>query len=1453
MTAFRTESLLWRRIMGTYSEERDPLTGLLTMMGFFNAVHGRKEKGFDMAYRINGRIIYFNLTDFKYYNASYGVEKGNEILRSLAGILSEEFMGYDIARFSDDHFVLFTSMVDVRERIVRVNDRLSVLTENGGFHLKAGIRNCPEDAMGNNALSILCDQAKIACDSIKYDVGQVYCVYSEELDRNIAMRSYITEHIRDAVREGHIHIFYQPIIRTMTGKLCGFEALARWIDPKFGVISPTTFVPILEHAHMVDILDMFVIDEVARKIKNQLNSGQNAVPISFNLSRVDFVTAKPFELVDEAVNKYGIPREYLRIEITESTLIEDPERVRTSIDLFHDNGFQVCMDDFGSGYSSLSMLHNYHFDEIKIDLMFLRNFTSEAKSIVTSVIDTAKRLGIHTLAEGVENAEQFEFLRSVGCEKIQGYYYGKPQELEETLQHCENYGMEMETPMESHVFDEAGKFNVLTDAPVILIYQNGPEVTPLYATESYFKIVRPGGFDTLSQLKDDISLDPYGTAERVRVVAQRALENGTVEEMSFARNGRYFRIRLEVLAGNRDISIQKIMMTDITMDTDDEEMIKFDRVLRNSISLFAQVYIMNFEKDEMHVLTSAGIWDKPGEIIAGLDEHAGEFADKGVFPEDRRRFLEFIDWRTMSERISESKKGFLINSFRVRQPDGNYAWRDFTAQLLSARELGDVVIFVRESVLETIRDLGIAGMVSENAGDGMILDSDGEEFCTSAELWSSYVNNSDLRYFWKDKNRRFVGVSKAFLDAFGLESDKTLIGKTDEDMHWHIDDEPFADAEEKVIDRGLTFSNQIGQCLLRGRNHTISSTKFPIYHNGKIAGLMGYFVDTEEVEKQHRAWNKLHMIDPVTGFMNERGTFEAVFRYYGNYLKNGQDFICAIVKVPEFEPLLRAYGQEVGDELLKRIAQCFKKQFSYGIAISSMGGGRFVLVDKNNDLSEVRNRVQEVQNDIHRIHEVRGYSCTMFAHYALAQASETRDIADLQQLLSVRLKEAIESETNLELFVGDRVQFDREKYDLSQERVYMADPKTYDLIYINKAALRDLGYPENYDYRSKKCYEVRRRINAPCENCTNQVLRRDRFYTWQFHNNETGVDYLMRETLVPWRGRNVRFTGGTEITSLLKNVGENRSLIHREVGVNDAITVALREEDPDMGILSILERIVHEVGAAHAFVFEENADGSALRTYHWPGSDSAWLLTPEEMNTFSETFSANRIARIRDREEIREIRFHAYSRLAKREIENYVIVEISNQGVRTGFFGVDNVPLDKQDEAEVLLCTLARFIAILIRNRDMMKNYNELSRRDSLTGTLNRRAFIEMLERTEVNGKTAIIYGDINGLKETNDQHGHDAGDRLLVRAADVMIRVFGRNNVFRMGGDEFVILLRSATEDQVDDQMRMLREMFEQNSVSVALGCVWRTKEFANIDELLKEADRRMYVNKKRMHENRA
>lgn len=241
------------------------------------------------------------------------------------------------------------------------------------------------------------------------------------------------------------------------------------------------------------------------------------------------------------------------------------------------------------------------------------------------------------------------------------------------------------------------------------------------------------------------------------------------------------------------------------------------------------------------------------------------------------------------------------------------------------------------------------------------------------------------------------------------------------------------------------------------------------------------------------------------------------------------------------------------------------------------------------------------------------------------------------------------------------------------------------------------------------------------------------------------------------------------------------------------------------------------------------------------------------MNTFSETFSANRIARIRDREEIREIRFHAYSRLAKRGIENYVIVEISNQGVRTGFFGVDNVPLDKQDEAEVLLCTLARFIAILIRNRDMMKNYNELSRRDSLTGTLNRRAFIEMLERTEVNGKTAIIYGDINGLKETNDQHGHDAGDRLLVRAADVMIRVFGRNNVFRMGGDEFVILLRSATEDQVDDQMRMLREMFEQNSVSVALGCVWRTKEFANIDELLKEADRRMYVNKKRMHENRA
>lgn len=238
------------------------------------------------------------------------------------------------------------------------------------------------------------------------------------------IRSYVISHIDEAVENGYIEIYYQPVVRTLTGKLAGMEALARWRDPVYGFLRPDQFIPVLEEERLIDKLDRYVIRECGRQLRRQIDAHRPIVPISFNVSRMDFQLMDVLSEIEAVVRENELPRDYLRIEITETAMVQDSDKILKMIDRFRGNGYSVWLDDFGSGYSSLNVLKDYHFDELKIDMEFLRAFNDTSRKIITSVVMMAKAIGIHTLAEGVETREQVRFLRSIGCEKIQGYHYG---------------------------------------------------------------------------------------------------------------------------------------------------------------------------------------------------------------------------------------------------------------------------------------------------------------------------------------------------------------------------------------------------------------------------------------------------------------------------------------------------------------------------------------------------------------------------------------------------------------------------------------------------------------------------------------------------------------------------------------------------------------------------------------------------------------------------------------------------------------------------------------------------------------------------------------------------------------------------------------------------------------------------------------------------------------------
>ncbi|WP_337774432.1 EAL domain-containing protein, partial [Mitsuokella jalaludinii] len=216
----------------------------------------------------------------------------------------------------------------------------------------------------------------------------------------------------------------RPWPRAISASTCS-PSSARWESPQYGTIAPGIFIPVLEEAHLIHKLDAYILHAVAKMAREKLDANLPVLPISVNLSRLDFLLQDPFAVAETIREEYRLPLGLIQIEVTENALVGRMDSVLNGIQKFQKKGYPVLLDDFGSGYSSLNVLKDYDFDTIKFDMKFLHPFTAKSRKILKYLVSMAKDLSVHTLAEGAETKEQCDFLREIGCEKIQGYYYGK--------------------------------------------------------------------------------------------------------------------------------------------------------------------------------------------------------------------------------------------------------------------------------------------------------------------------------------------------------------------------------------------------------------------------------------------------------------------------------------------------------------------------------------------------------------------------------------------------------------------------------------------------------------------------------------------------------------------------------------------------------------------------------------------------------------------------------------------------------------------------------------------------------------------------------------------------------------------------------------------------------------------------------------------------------------------
>ena len=400
-------------------------------------------------------ILTFDIDRFRFINEEYGHEKGDLVLKTVVKILKERMNKQETyARVSGDHFAILC-LCDERDKITRrIKEFIRVLNvEREAIGIKERI-SCHfgiyiiEDKKGN--LEKIREKANMARIAAKTADNHHWFFYSDAFRKKIGDEKEIIDQMEDALENNEFEMYLQPKYNLHTNSYCGGEALVRWRHPQKGLISPGEFIPIFEQTGFIRKLDMFMLEEVCKVLKSWEAKKHPDISISVNISRKNLNQIDFIERVLSITNQYRIHRGQLEIELTESSIFEDVDRMIEIGQAFRNYGFKMSMDDFGSGYSSINLLGNLPLDVIKMDQGFFNSRINREQNhiVVESTIDMIKKLGMTVVAEGIETKEEVEMLRKLGCDIIQGYFFGKPMSVHE---------FEKQIFLKQVIFGEEGK------------------------------------------------------------------------------------------------------------------------------------------------------------------------------------------------------------------------------------------------------------------------------------------------------------------------------------------------------------------------------------------------------------------------------------------------------------------------------------------------------------------------------------------------------------------------------------------------------------------------------------------------------------------------------------------------------------------------------------------------------------------------------------------------------------------------------------------------------------------------------------------------------------------------------------------------------------------------------------------------------------------------------------
>lgn len=655
-----------------FHARHDALTGIYNRETFF------EETARYLAAHADTRfvLVRWDIARFKLINELFGQSMGDSVLCEVANLL-KKVNGYGtFGRLEADNFVTVFpyKYLDTDQLANCVKHCFNKFQLNYEISLYAGIYVVEDITLPVNQM---CDRALLALRSVKGSYLNHVAFCDDNLREAMLLEQEILSEMDDALATGQFKLYFHPLYSVSTEQPVGAEALTRWHHPQKGMLSPAVFIPLFERNGFIVKLDNWAWENTCKFLAQNIAEGKKVVPISVNVSRMNLFTPTLVDDITNLTEKYHLPRKLLKLEITESAYAGSPHQLLEVVRELRRRGFQVLMDDFGSGYSSLHMLKDLPVDVLKIDMKFISDLelSSRAGSVMNSVIRMAKWLEMSVVAEGVETKAQLDYLRSIGCNSVQGYYFAKPLPEAEFVTLLQNSVGEAELPQRPNAEITDEDFSMLFSAEgsnlqklydslgAFGIYElNGTTLEMLRINDQYRALTgtdinRRSG-DTLNAL-NWVHADDRALVLNLCREADRTRKPQTATVRRYHADGRllWLSLHIQSLSAKGNNTLFYILLT--PMSEQNEAPVKhtlcyFSKVLR---SLYSLIFEMDYEANTAYALHYTN-----GGDLAGADltlPQAIKMLEASLQPEDRAAFTCLRNEHLLQAALQQAATGVL--------------------------------------------------------------------------------------------------------------------------------------------------------------------------------------------------------------------------------------------------------------------------------------------------------------------------------------------------------------------------------------------------------------------------------------------------------------------------------------------------------------------------------------------------------------------------------------------------------------------------------------------------------------------------------------------------------------------------------------------------------------------------------------------------------------------------